>query len=416
MEEIVEKKESEIQVIANNINKGLEAFETRKAELTQLKEDAAGLTIESIDDTEAIKQVSTWRKKLKAARVEIEKEGKSMRDPLTRIGKSILEKQYELIDIISPTEKDLQDKEDWVKAENLKIEQEEQRKEEARIQNRIDRLAKYGYTIDITLLKGIDDEKFEETVESARVEWQKEQDSIAEKELVAQKEREQAEKDRLELKALREKQEEADRIIKEQQDKIERDRLEKEKRDKQESDRIAKDEEAERQKQEDDRLLAEKKEEKKMKDARFEPRKSQLLEMGFTTYGSSSYPDFSLENTWSCYWEQVYDMSDGEWPLYIIDIEEAIERRKVKVASAEKQRAADLEKARLKGIADEQERVRQAELLKQNELEKAGDKAKWADFISKLAEIQVPAMRSNQYRRIAAAARDKMNEIQQSKP
>lgn len=399
-------KPSDIQVIANNINAGLKAFEDRKAELTKLKEDAAGLTIESVNDTDAIKQVSTWRKRLKAARVEIEKEGKSMRDPLTQIGKSILEKQYELIDIISPTEQDLQKKEDWVKAENLKIEQEAQRKEDDRIQTRADRLAQYGFSIDINLLKGIDDEKFEETVEDARAHWQKEQDDIAEKERVAQEEREQAERDRLELKALREKQEEADRILKERQDEL--DRQEQELRNKQKQ---AEAEEQERRKADYEGKIG--------------SRINQITEFGLTfDFSDNHYKGFN------CF-VPILDIqchSDEEWAKLIAEITPAIQRAKEEqTRKAEEKRLQDIEDVRQKAIAEEKERQRKAsekeaedkrlaEAKRQEDLEKAGDKAKWADFIQKLSEIEVPAMRSNQYRRIAAATREKMDEIQKLKP
>lgn len=70
------------------------------------------------------------------------------------------------------------------------------------------------------------------------------------------------------------------------------------------------------------------------------------MAMGFTTQGVAGYPDFSLKDTWSCYWEQVYNMSEEEWPLYIKDIEDAIQRRAVKLAEEEKR----VENARIEGI------------------------------------------------------------------
>src|SRR5438034_265480 len=102
-----ENNNSEILAIANKIQSGLQAFEQRKAELTELKAEAHGLKIESIEDKVTISAVSTIRKKLKVARVQIEKEGKSMRDPLTQMNKTISAKEKELVDIIEPTEKEL---------------------------------------------------------------------------------------------------------------------------------------------------------------------------------------------------------------------------------------------------------------------------------------------------------------------
>ena len=73
MTAVVEPKKNEISVIAQNIDTGLQAFEKRKSELTELKSQATGLKITSIDDKDSIHQVSIIRKKLKSARVEIEK-------------------------------------------------------------------------------------------------------------------------------------------------------------------------------------------------------------------------------------------------------------------------------------------------------------------------------------------------------
>lgn len=403
----VEPKQNEITVIANKITSGLAAFETRKTELTELKKNAEGLTISSLDDKESIGKVSLWRKKLKSARVEIEKEGKSMRDPLTRISKSISLKENELIDIISPTETALKSQEDWVKAEEEKLRLEDDRRDQERIQNRIDRLATYGYAIDITFLKGLNDEQFEGVVSGAKLEFEKEEEKKAEAERLKAQEHEQILKDQAELKALREKQEEADRIIKEQQERIEKDRLEKEKRDKQEADRLALEAEYEHQREEDEKKRAEDARIKNVKDAAFEIRKDRMVKMGFVIHGV----DFSLKDTWSCYWEQVYNPNDEDWDSYVMAIEDAIERRKIRLSEEEKQRTIDLENARLKGIADEQERQRLAAVKKQEELEKAGDKAIWSDFISRLKEVESPTMRSGQYRKIALIAREKLDEI-----
>lgn len=199
---LIESKQSEISIDTKKISEGMLMFEKRKAELSELAKKASDIKITSLEDKPLIKRASEVRKELKATRVGIEKEAKAMRDTLTVVNKGISAKEKELVDIISPAESALETQEAWVKAEQTKIDQEADRKEQALIQDRIDRLAVYGYAIDLTLLKGLSDETFETKVEEARIEWQKEQDDLAEKTI-------QAEKDRLELIALREKQQEA---------------------------------------------------------------------------------------------------------------------------------------------------------------------------------------------------------------
>jgi hypothetical protein len=316
----VEQPKNELVVIADKIRTGLQAFENRKTELTTLKGEVEHLKIESLEDKAAIRQVTEARKKLKSVRVEIEKEGKAMRDPLTAISKTISAREKELVDIIEPTEKVLSGQEKWVKDEEARVAREAEEKEKARIQTRINRMSSYGYEIDYNMLISLNDSDFERIVDNARVEYEKEQAAAAEKTRAEQAQREQDEKDRTELKALREKQEAADKILKEREAEISIKEL-----------KI-------KQQEEDNRIMAEKKREEEMKDARYKPRAAQLAEMGFIEYGTPGYPDFSLKDTWSCYWEQVYNMEDQEWPAYIKDIEDAIERRKAKLVEEEKGR------------------------------------------------------------------------------
>jgi hypothetical protein len=389
------EKQSEIQVIAHNINKGLEAFETRKAELTKLKEDAAGLTISSIEDKAAITQVSTWRKKLKAARVEIQKEGKGMRDPLTRISKSISAKEDELIDIISPTEKDLQSKEDWVKAEQDKIDQAEARRKQAIVQERIDKLRAYGFEIDLNLLTGISQDKFDEMLADARSQHEKAEAKKAEEARIEQERQEQILKDQEELKALKAKQAEADRIIQERQDELDRQA----KAQKDREDEIA----------EKERAAAE--EERK---AKLKARCTQLQDFGLKFYFSDQ-----CYRGYDCFihYSDILGKDDEWWNAemekmgpHIASVKES-EAREV-----EEKRLQDIEDAKNKAIAEEKERQRLADIKKKEELEKAGDKAVWADFISKLKALPIPDMNSSQYRRMAGDVRKRFLEIYEIKP
>jgi hypothetical protein len=378
------KNQLSLVVVAQNIASGLQAFENRKAELITLKEEVEHLKIESLEDRAGIKQVTEARKKLKAARVEIEKEGKAMRDPLTAVNKHISGKEKELVDIIEPTEKMLSAQEKWVKDEEARIAAEEQQKENDRINSRIKRMSAYGYEIDFNMVKILSDDDFEKMVERAKVEFEKEEAAKAEKERAEHAQREQDELDRAELKALRAKQEEADKILKEREQEIDRKEAEMKRR------------------EEEDRIMAEKKAEKEMKDARFEPRAAELTAMGFVRHG----PDFSLEDTWSTYWEQVYNMSDQEWPKYIKDIEDAIERRKIRLAEEEKKRVADLEEARQRGIreAKEAEEKRMAEEAER--VAQASDKDKFAVIVSYLENLPAIEPKSAKHKKLLAEVKD----------
>jgi hypothetical protein len=386
---------SEMQLLANKINAGLEAFETRKAELTKLKEDAAGLTISSIEDKAAITKVSTWRKKLKAARVEIQKEGKQMRDPLTMISKNISAKEDELIDIISPTEKDLQSKEDWVKAEQDKIDQAEARRKQAIVQERIDKLRAYGFEIDLNLLTGISQDKFDDMLADARYQHEKAEAKKAEEARIEQERQEQILKDQEELKALKAKQAEADLIIKERQDELDRQA----KAQKDREDEIA----------EKERAAAE--EERK---AKVKARCTQLQDFGlkfdFSDQYYKGYDCFVHHSDITGYDDEKWNGMIEKMGPHVASVKEEEARK------AEEKRLQDIEDAKKKAIAEEKERQRIADQKKQEELEKAGDKAVWADFISKLKALPIPDMNSSQYRRMAGDVRKRFLEIYEIKP
>jgi hypothetical protein len=188
---------TQLTVIANKIDSGLQAFEQRKSELIELEQEADGLKIQSLEDKLTINQVSVIRKKLKSARVEIAKEGKSMRDPLTTISRIISDKEKELIAIIEPTEKSLQEQEKWVEDEKEKIRLDEIAKEETRIQTRIDSLAQYGFEIDYSDINSMSDETFEKYVDAAKIQFEKDQAEKAEAERLRleQEEKEKAERE-----------------------------------------------------------------------------------------------------------------------------------------------------------------------------------------------------------------------------
>jgi hypothetical protein len=396
------KEKTEIQVIADNINSGLLAFEERKAALIQLKKETEGLTITSIDDKQAISQVGVARKKLKSARVEIQKEGKSMRDPLTKISKSISEKEYELIDIIAPIEKDLQAKEDWVESEKKRLADEEAERKQAIIQARIDKLAAYGFAIDIAFITAINEEDFEKILDNARTEYEKELAKKAEEERLEQEKQAQIEKDLADLKTLREKQAEADRIIKERQDELGR--------------------QAEAlKKQQEEAAKAEELRKSEARVALAQKRKGQLAEMGVI---QTIIGHFEIETELIIGKDAFYgyiNKSEDEWDGFIESIEPQVAAIKEKIRlkkeqdhkEAEEKRLKDIENARLKGIADEQERLRLAELKKEQDLAISKDKVKYADTLEYLLKTPLHDMRSSQYRSKMRIIRDFIDQFRE---
>ena len=220
-----EKKTNEISVIAEKIDTGLQAFEQRKADLILLKDEAAGLKITSIEEVFVITQVSVIRKKLKKARTAIETEGKSMRDPLTKLSKMISEKEKELVAIIEPTEKELLSQEMWVDREIDKIKQ-------AAIDARLEQLSFTGKQFDRIYIGSLDNNTFEMVVKSHKADYEKEQAEKAEAERVRIEEAANLKAERDEMNRVKAEQLKAQAIIdaennriKKEQQKLEEDKL-----------------------------------------------------------------------------------------------------------------------------------------------------------------------------------------------
>jgi hypothetical protein len=378
METAIQDNLTLVSVDTKQISVGLQAFEQRKAELQQLVTEADGLEITSIEDKKTIAQVSTVRKKLKAARVEVEKEGKAMRDNLNRVNKVISSKEKELIEIIEPTEKKLLGQEKWVEEENERIRQEELRKEEERIQNRLDRMQVYGYNVDYNFLKVLSDEDFDKMVDSARVKYEAEQEQIKAEQEEADRlrrlEEERIQKEREELAELRKKQEEADRIIREKEEaqRLEQERIENEKR----------------------KVLAERK----------SNRIQQLRSIGFN-YDGFDFVFGSITIT-----QDQIDGVEG-WESFVTDI-----AAKVTVIKEEqaKKRQAEIEQARKeaadKALREKQEADARALQEQEERIAQASDRVKWNSVMDQLRSIAIPEMKSAKNKKLRAAVRQSIEE------
>lgn len=391
LQEIVQQQQqTELVTVANKISTGLAAFEKRKAELLTLRDEVDGLDIKSIEDRSSITQVTMGRKRLKSARVEIEKEGKSMRDPLTAMAKTISAKEKELIDIIEPTEKKLKEKEDYVTAEKKRIEEETKAAEKARIQSRIDRLAAYGYEIDISFIEAIGDADFEKVVENARVEHEKELAAKAEREEHERKQREQDEKDRQELQALRKKAEEAERIIREREEEVSR------------KEAAIKAQEERQQMEEANAAIS------KMK-KRLEDRIDQMVNLGLRWDGNDDH-----YNGYGCF-VPMLDMkvhSDEEWAKLMDIVTPVIARGKLQEAAKEeaeeKERQVSREKelerirseAAAKALEEQKEREQATILQKAEELAQASDKDKMAVVLSYIENMPRPEFKSAKHKKL----------------
>lgn len=172
----------------NDLN--IEKFNPGVAEITKLAEEFRALTIAGVDDKAGYKAVDEARKKLKATRVQIEKDGKALRADALEWQRKIIAKEKELIGLIEPVEIELSLKQKAINDEKEKI------RRKGLMPERMARLQSIGVTISEETLLFMEDEKFAAYFNSKNAEFlaEKERKLKAEKEEAERKQREEQEK------------------------------------------------------------------------------------------------------------------------------------------------------------------------------------------------------------------------------
>lgn len=197
-------------------------------EIAKMKNDFMGLTINGIDDKIGFKKVYESRQQVKRTRVSIVKYADELKDQAVQWQKKVNGEKNRVVAELESIEDYLQAQETAVEEEKARIKAEAERKEQERIQARIDKLGVYGFKVDLNLLKGIDDASFEVVLNNARTEYLKAEEAKQEAIRLQKEEEARIIRERAELEELRAKQAEADRIIKEQQEKVRREQEAKE--------------------------------------------------------------------------------------------------------------------------------------------------------------------------------------------
>ncbi len=164
--------------VETQIENGLQILDQKEAELTELSQKFTGLTIDGLEDKEGFKAVREGRITLKNARVSVQKAGKSLRENAVKFQKRVIERENELIALISPTESFLEQQEDSYLALQEQARIKKEREENERIQKRVDSLAKFNYAHDLYELKIMPEENFQALLGHAEAEFLKDQERI----------------------------------------------------------------------------------------------------------------------------------------------------------------------------------------------------------------------------------------------
>lgn len=124
----------------------------------------------------------------------------------------------------------------------------------------------------------------------------------------------------------------------------------------------------------------------------------------------------------------IIAMSETDWTDYVVattgqikELKQAAAQREQERIDSERKAAEELAATRERERIAEEQRLaeikrQQEEARKAEELAKAGDKANWESFIAAVSSILKPTFKSGQYRKIAAIANEKLDEIKSLKP
>lgn len=368
--------------------------------LSALKDKYGGMKLKALDDKESYLELKAAAKdcaKVRTLAVKICKEG---REDAVKTQKLWIAKEKEVVGKVAEVEDALDAEIGKFDAEVERLANEEKERQESAYINRQAQLTKLGATYtDGCFVLG--EASFEAILikESSQDVWE---------EAVIPKF--QAEYEKKEAVRVAEEKEKADREaeMKRQQEELEKQQAEFKKQQ----------EEFEKQKLEAERLEREKiskqlEEQKAKMDAQNKSRMNQLMAFGmkynFNDKAFSVYDVFVAEI-------EITTFTDEQWDELMNKITPVISERKVqeqleqeRVSEADKQAAIEL--ARQEAVRREQQRISEEEAKRQAELEAASDKKKWEEFIRILNKVEFYEMRSGQYRKKMADAKQKIESI-----
>ena len=209
-------KDSEQEIVMN----GLKAFQEKEAEFKALRDTGEALPTATIDNKAQQLENSTFRKLIKVERLEIQKQGKVICGLLNDVTKKVKGKENELLAIIEPIEKKLLEEERQIEIEQEAIKQALIKIEEDRIQDRINKLAAFGFEIELSEIKSCDEESFTNLLAEAKESFLIEQAEKAEVKRLQEIEAAKIIAERAELETLRIEHAKAQRLIQENNDRI----------------------------------------------------------------------------------------------------------------------------------------------------------------------------------------------------
>lgn len=187
--------------------KQLVKFEITDGAIQEMKEKYLPLTIAGIDDRNGFNIVHNARMIVKGKRILVEKKRKELNESAKTYISSVNKEAQRITDLLSPIEDHLEGEETRIEQARETLKREAEERENQRIQDRINKVAAYGYAVDYSEIKGMTDIAFADLLEQARIEHEKDLAAKAEAKRLADEEAEKLKEERAKLNVIRAEQE-----------------------------------------------------------------------------------------------------------------------------------------------------------------------------------------------------------------
>lgn len=185
--------------------------------IAEMAERYLPLIVKGIDDAKGFDEVHKARMVVRGKRVDVENTRKRLKADALEYGRMVDSEAKRIFALIEPIERHLQEQEDKVTKEKQRLKDEAEAKRQAMIRDRLQKLALCGCTYLASDVEGLEQEKFDAFLADKQREQLERQEAEARAEAERKAEAERLAKERAELDAQRKVQEaEAARIAAEQ--------------------------------------------------------------------------------------------------------------------------------------------------------------------------------------------------------
>ena len=227
-------------------------YDIVKADIEKMKTDFMNLKINGVEDKIGYNKVHESRMVVAQKRIAVERRRKEFKSGILAYGREVDNRAKEIFSALAPIEDYLKSEEIKIDEEKERIKEEKRKAQEERMQKRVDALAAIDTHTALTVLNDLSDEEFEIHLADATQIYEQKKAEEAERERIA-KEKEEAEKkaqeeEKARLAKIKAEQDAKEKKLKEEEERIKKEQEAEKAKLKAEQDRIKKEQEAEAEK------------------------------------------------------------------------------------------------------------------------------------------------------------------------